>query len=174
MKLLTVLGRFARRWPEPPPPRGQHGAALTAPRRVPQPPVSGWCCSGPELSPRVGRGQLHPWLGFCLGPRQNEKSQAPAWSLQVATLGVSPSCPTVVWGAAPAAPGPHSAPASSCTRAVAVLGWVPGTMSPAGLGTSGFGPAGCWYEPEVRRSKVLWARVSLPVTDEGFYCLNLP
>ncbi|EOA94396.1 hypothetical protein Anapl_18097 [Anas platyrhynchos] len=45
-------------------------------------------------------------------------------------------------------------------RAVAVLGWVPGTMSPAGLGTSGFGPAGRWYEPEVPRSEVLWARQS--------------
>lgn len=160
------------------PPRGQPGAPLTALRWVPQPPVGGWCCSGPELSPRVGRGQLHPWPGLCLGPRRNKKPQAPACSPRVATSGVSPSCPAAVRGAAPAVLGPHSAPASSCTRAVStkppVLGWVPGTVSPAGPGTSSFGPAGRWYEPEVPRSEVLWARVSLPVMDEGFYCLNLP
>lgn len=139
------------------PPRGQPGAALTAPRWVPQPPLGGWCCSGPgpELSPR-----LHPWPGFCLGPRQKKKktNRAPVCSPLVATSGVSPSCPAVVRGAAPAAPGPRSAPASSCARAAAtkppVLGWVPGTTSPVDPGTSGFGPAGRWCEPEVLRSVV--------------------
>lgn len=154
MKLLTVLGRFARRRREPPqrPARGCFDSSALGPaapaRRVVL--LGAGARAVPEAASLAG-----------LLPRSEAKknqTRAPVCSLLVATSGVSPSCPAVVRGAAPAAPGPRSAPASSCARAAAtkppVLGWVPGTTSPVDPGTSGFGPAGRWCEPEVLRSVV--------------------
>lgn len=173
MKLRTVLGRFARRRREPPqrPARGCFDSSALGPaaparrvvllgagaRAVPE--AASLAGLLPRSEAKKKQKPEHLSAARWLLPRGSPRPVPPwcgALHLLRRGLALLPLRP---------APGlrPRSPPCSGGCRAPRPL-WIPAPPASV-LQVAGVSLKSC---------EVSWARVSLPVTDEGFYCLNLP